>query len=671
MKKIKNYGDKIEIGRKSGHFCALRISPAHKRSIKKEIQTNLNLGFVDFSETKEFIDVYFLTNFKLEENFKSKYKSADIEFLCNGEIDNPEAIEKVIERKTIEIKKKREMNKFFDTCQSFVFVPGIIMDIEDKNFNGHENYEYYESVYQDFKRIYNKELLVAQYAFEQWLKQNKAPVKNSKIKELIDLVNSGGSLKDKDKQAEAEHVSKNEFNERIQAKKIQKDHQFHKYNDRIYKYKDGVYTQLNDSQVRNIIGDEIEAYNVKFASNGRITSVFLLLKDLMNEIEEENQYYVNLLNGNYDIKKNIMTDHTPDVISLSQLPIFYDEDAECPKWKSFLNTAFDKDQETYNALQMYFGYCLLPECSQQKMLWLYGVGASGKSTIAEVLRALIGENNSTTTDLDTMTSDFGLQNAVNKKLIWLEEVDVNRFKTGTESFLKRVIGNSPLSINQKRKDFLDTRLNSKFVATANKLPLINDTSGGLMRRLIPILFRRRIKSEDPNFLDKLIRDEISGIFNWALKGAQLFLKSGILIIPESSRKIMEEHKEDSNELLALFKEEFQMPNAFNELKGHKLIIGEGGEIEVNVFYNAYKNFRLQEGITFEMNKRKFLKTVREMFWEKEVESRKANSKYYITNIKLIQTELTETDSRHSKNTQTDVFNEVKYSDETKNSDERV
>jgi putative DNA primase/helicase len=95
--------------------------------------------------------------------------------------------------------------------------------------------------------------------------------------------------------------------------------------------------------------------------------------------------------------------HLPTLASCPPTPRFFSPNvldyafdaaaARREAWLSFLNQLWPDDAQSVETLQEWFGYCLLPETRQQKMLLLVGPKRSGKGTIARVLKGLVGENN--------------------------------------------------------------------------------------------------------------------------------------------------------------------------------------------------------------------------------------------------------------------------------------
>src|SRR5262249_47887409 len=110
---------------------------------------------------------------------------------------------------------------------------------------------------------------------------------------------------------------------------------------------------------------------------------------------------------------------TPDFFSRYCLDFRFDEFAPTPTaWLQFLHQLWplEQHQSSIDTLQEWFGYCLLPDTSQHKILLLIGPPRSGKGTIARILSALLGLDNVTGPTLASLGSNFGLQDLIGKTL---------------------------------------------------------------------------------------------------------------------------------------------------------------------------------------------------------------------------------------------------------------
>src|SRR5262249_4640942 len=71
-------------------------------------------------------------------------------------------------------------------------------------------------------------------------------------------------------------------------------------------------------------------------------------------------------------------------------------------------------RENIATLQEWMGYLLTPATRQQKILMMIGPPASGRSTIARIITALIGPDNVASPDLASFAEQFGLSPLVGK-----------------------------------------------------------------------------------------------------------------------------------------------------------------------------------------------------------------------------------------------------------------
>ena len=69
----------------------------------------------------------------------------------------------------------------------------------------------------------------------------------------------------------------------------------------------------------------------------------------------------------------------------------FDEDATCDQFITFLQRIFEDDTDTIAFVQKMVGYSLTGNTSEQCMFLLYGVGANGKSTLIDIVQALLGD----------------------------------------------------------------------------------------------------------------------------------------------------------------------------------------------------------------------------------------------------------------------------------------
>ena len=69
---------------------------------------------------------------------------------------------------------------------------------------------------------------------------------------------------------------------------------------------------------------------------------------------------------------------------------------------------FAGDEKRIMCFQEFCGYAMLPHCKFHKALYLYGKGRNGESTLLNVIRALFGNDNSTSLEPSDFADRFSL-----------------------------------------------------------------------------------------------------------------------------------------------------------------------------------------------------------------------------------------------------------------------
>ena len=95
-------------------------------------------------------------------------------------------------------------------------------------------------------------------------------------------------------------------------------------------------------------------------------------------------------NGMLYVADDRLVPLSPDVFLTSTLPYDYHPGNQCPLWQWFVGDIFNGDPECVALLQEWFGYNLIASNHMQSTMFFFGVPASGKSTTAGVLQALLG-----------------------------------------------------------------------------------------------------------------------------------------------------------------------------------------------------------------------------------------------------------------------------------------
>ncbi|MBA4190650.1 MAG: hypothetical protein C0467_21910 [Planctomycetaceae bacterium] len=266
-------------------------------------------------------------------------------------------------------------------------------------------------------------------------------------------------------------------------------------------------------------------------------------------------------NGILDVKKYLAGDatlcpHSRNWFSSFCLPFAYDPSASCPQWLQFLEQVYEGDLERVALLQEWFGYCLLPDTSQQKMLMMVGKPRSGKGTIQHILKAMVGADNSTGFSLTSLADTFGIHCLLNKLVAFVGEVDLqnNRMRGMILERLKSIVGEDTQRVEEKYMSSVSALLPSRFCIACNQLPSFLDPSGALGKRLLILDHDVSFSGREDTGLKEKLSSELSGIANWSLGGLSRLREKGKFTEPKTMKNSVQQFMLQSSPVLCFIRD---------------------------------------------------------------------------------------------------------------------
>jgi len=274
----------------------------------------------------------------------------------------------------------------------------------------------------------------------------------------------------------------------------------------------------------------------------------LKLLEIETAIENDEIYrsgrILNLRNGLLDLDGGLKP-HTPDFISTVQIPVNFDENAECPTWRRCLSEWFPDENDVIGLLQEFFGICLVPDSSQHKVLILLGGGANGKSVACGVLKSLVGDENVSCVSLNSLSKSFALAELFGKLVNLTIEAEIK--ENIEEGVFKQIVSGDPIQAEKKFRDPFVFKPFCRFIISTNNLWRVNDRSDGFYRRLLIVKFFRGFSEEKQDRdLSTKLEAELSGILNWALAGLRRLESRGHFLIPQRVRNEIHEYRMQNN-----------------------------------------------------------------------------------------------------------------------------
>lgn len=354
-----------------------------------------------------------------------------------------------------------------------------------------------------------------------------------------------------------------------------------------YAYTAGYFKELDErTEVRLPAGQYLVRQLGEKTTSTAVTSLLDLVKDfcpVSSDAMAPDKGLICLTNGTLDTHRFRLLPHDARYRLTTKVPIEWSETAQCERWETFLSELFRDDidrEQKIRFLQEFAGYCLVPDVSQHKFLWLIGGGGNGKSVFLNILRRLIGEANVSNAHLDRL-DDKGVRAELQGKLVNISS-EMSAEVTIADGYLKEIVAGDVIEAERKYKPSFSFRPYVRLIGATNHLPRLLDTSDGFFRRAVVIQFNRQFTGEecDPLLEEKLVA-ELPGILRWAVDGLRRLRSRGHFEIPPSSNALLARYRVEADPV-ALFAEE-------------RLERSSDGRVRTADLYDHYEAWRERNG----------------------------------------------------------------------------
>jgi len=300
---------------------------------------------------------------------------------------------------------------------------------------------------------------------------------------------------------------------------------------------------------------------------------------------DRDPFALNLHNGTFDLKAGKLRPYCRDDFLTKIAGTRYDPDAKAPTWDAFLNRIFDGDTDLIEFTRRAVGYSLSGDVSEEKMMFLWGAGANGKTTFANCVAELAGdyacvahselfEVKAAEPHPTAIADLYGARFA--------SSVETEEGRRMSEKRVKQLTSRDRrLKARRMRQDFFEFAPTHKLWIAGNHRPRIIGTDHGIWRRMMLLPFIVAIpEGERDRHLDEKLRRELPGVLNWALAGFREWVDGG-LRPPPAVLDATKEYREEEDTLGRFIDERCQ--------------IGEGLRVRAVRLYEAFVEWSETEG----------------------------------------------------------------------------
>jgi putative DNA primase/helicase len=217
------------------------------------------------------------------------------------------------------------------------------------------------------------------------------------------------------------------------------------------------------------------------------------------------------------------------------------------------------------------------------MLMMVGPTRSGKGTICNVFRSLVGKDAYFTASLTGLTGTFGLQPLVGKKVVAVTDARLTSkadAKVIAETLLP-ISGGDGKDVNRKHLPTIHVEKWGFVVVCSNELPRLEDASGALAGRFVLLKMNKSFKGVEDRGLADRLKEEMPSILLWALAGYRRLRERGGFVQPKAGRDDLDQLVELGSPVAAFVHDRCE--------------VGQDQQAPCQAVYDAYRMWAADNG----------------------------------------------------------------------------
>lgn len=276
---------------------------------------------------------------------------------------------------------------------------------------------------------------------------------------------------------------------------------------------------------------------------------------------DKDAYLLNVQNGIVDLKTGKLLPHDKARMCSKICRAYYPDHrgAGASLWEKAIAVILP-DEEERRYMQKWAGYMLVGSAPEEKLLFLYGEGGTGKGTFISTIGYMLGDY-ADTLDIEVFLSSRNDGHAggsgPSPEIAKLAGV---RLAVASESGLGRKLNDAKVKNMTGRDDLTARYLYGqqftfspvvKFVLQSNYMPAVLDANDtGIRRRLVIAPFMENLdKARDPMLKERLKEPEnLAAVLAWCVDGCLMWQKEGLREPPKRFQQQAARFYEDSDTL---------------------------------------------------------------------------------------------------------------------------
>jgi putative DNA primase/helicase len=324
----------------------------------------------------------------------------------------------------------------------------------------------------------------------------------------------------------------------------------------LYDEKTGCFKELNDNQLKIVVRSDWPKEIDRLLTKSKVDDIIDRLKSCKkiqvgNSDFDSYTHFINFKNGVLDLINWKLYPHSPKYNFSSFINAHYNPTAKGKVFVDFIRQCTEGDEAKENLIQEILGYIISNYTTAKKFFVFIGKPHTGKSTLLDVLKEIVGEEYTTAIPIHQLGERFMKAQLFKAKLnISGEMTDIELKNLDT---LKALTGNDDIVAENKGKDPFTFKCKAKLVFAGNHMPRLYklDSTSAFFDRIIFVIFNNSVPEHkrDHQLKDKLLAER-DYIVAWALKGLRRLIKNNFIFTEcEESIRFKNQYIKDMNTVL--------------------------------------------------------------------------------------------------------------------------
>lgn len=333
---------------------------------------------------------------------------------------------------------------------------------------------------------------------------------------------------------------------------LKSNHHIIKINGQLHMYRDGIYvdgySEIEAEMIRHIP-------NLNRQKRSEVLSYLDILVRKNTQMSPAN--YIAFKNGIYDLTTDDFIEFSPNLVITNKIDYDYVPNAESEIVDKALDKLACNDAAVRCLLEEVIGYCFYRRNELRKSFILIGDKSNGKSTYLDMIKTLLGDENTSALDLKELGDRFKTAEMFGK----LANIgdDIGDDFIPNPAVFKKLVSGDRVNVERKGQNPFDFNNYGKLLFSANNIPRIKDKSGAVISRLVIIPFDAQFSADDEDY-DPYIKyklrqpENMEYLIQLGIAGLKRVLKYRKFTTSERVQKELKEYEENNNPILLFFKE---------------------------------------------------------------------------------------------------------------------